>query len=155
METILERVSESNPSVASLLLLISHNRQQSPLRSALLIEKMIRRNPKGGVQSNEDDTCNQSSQNIGSHISRNKSDDGKNAQNPQNNFIIERLVEENERLVAKEVEEQPSDEDEQEDDDRNRVPEQAEEDDDEHGQGVINAEVVDVLADSGHGVVVA
>ena len=65
------------------------------------------------------------------------------------------MVEENERLVAKEVAEQPTNEDEEKYDDRNRVPEQAEENDYEHHQGVINTKVVDVLADSGHGVVIA
>lgn len=116
---------------------------------------MIGRDPKRSVQPYEDDPCNQSPQHIRSHVSRHKSNNGNDAKNAQHNFIIERLVEENERLVAEEVEEQPGDEDEEEHDDRDRVPEQAEEDDDEHHEGVIDAEVVDVLADSGHGVVVA
>lgn len=124
--TNLRRIEESNPGVTPLWLLIPDHRQQPTSGGGLLIEKMIGRNPKRSVQSYHDDPRYQSSQHIGSHISRHKSNYGNNTQNAQHNFIIERLVEEDERVVAEEVEEQPADEDEQEHDDRNRVPEEAE-----------------------------
>jgi len=56
------------------------------------------------------------------------------------------------RLISEEVEENPENKDGEEDDHGDRVPEEAEEEDDEHNQGVVEAKVVEVASDSGHGV---
>ena len=54
-------------------------------------------------------------------------------------------------MIAKEVEERPSDEDGKEDDHGDRVPEEAEEEDEEHDKRVVHTEVIEVALDAGGG----
>lgn len=61
------------------------------------------------------------------------------------------MVEQDDRLGAGEVEEDPRSEDSDEDDERDRVPEEREEEDEKRDGGVVGAEVVEVALGAGGG----
>ena len=54
-------------------------------------------------------------------------------------------------MIAKEVEERPSDEDGKEDDHGDRVPEEVKDEDEERDEHVIHAEMIEVVLDVGGG----
>lgn len=80
-----------------------------------------------------------------------QSHDGDDSESPQNDAVIDDSVENYERFVAEEVEEEPGDEDEEEDDEGDGVPEEAEEEDEEDKHRVVHAEVAEVALDSDGG----
>lgn len=64
--------------------------------------------------------------------------------------IINQTVEYNQRLIAEEIEEQPSSHEDNEDDEGDRVPEEAKEEDWEDENGVVHTEVTDVDWNAGN-----
>ncbi|CAN6553950.1 unnamed protein product [Malus baccata var. baccata] len=129
----------------------AHNRDQPTFGSFLLVGIQILRSPKRRVQPNNRDPNQNRHQHVQPHVRENQSHDGDDGENPQNDAVVDDSVENYERFVAEEVEEEPGDEDEEEDNEGDWVPEEAEEEDKEDEHRVVYAEVAEVALDSDGG----
>lgn len=130
----------------------TNDRNQSPVLRFLLVEELIVRNPKCSVEA--DDHCGdyQRNEHIQPYMREHERDDCDNSKRHQNDSVINLPVEDDDRIVAEEIEEEPGDEHDQEHDHRDRMPQEAEEDDKEDDDGVIDAEVAEIEVDSGSSV---
>lgn len=73
------------------------------------------------------------------------------AKNDQDDAVIDRTAQNDNWVIAKEVEEEPGEENDQENDERAWVPQEAEEEDEEYGHGVVDPEVGEVAAEAHFG----
>ncbi|KAB2636788.1 E3 ubiquitin protein ligase DRIP2-like [Pyrus ussuriensis x Pyrus communis] len=130
---------------------VHHNREQPTFGSFLLVGIQIIRPPKRSVQPNNREPNQNRYQHVQPHVREDQSHDGDDSESPQNDAVIDDSVENYERFVAEEVEEEPGDEDEEEDDEGDGVPKEAEEEDEEDKHRVVHAEVAEVALDSDGG----
>jgi len=76
---------------------------------------------------------------------------GEGSERGEDEAVVERAVEHDNRAITEEVEEEPRGEDCDEHNKRNRFPEEAEEQDEERDHGVIHTEVAEIAPDAERG----
>ncbi|RXH78243.1 hypothetical protein DVH24_001761 [Malus domestica] len=124
-------------------------REQSPIRRFLIVHNKILRPPKHRMQPNQNDPNHPRNDDVDPHVSQDQSHNRHHRKNNHHDSVRDHKPEHLEGLVTGEVEHEPGGEDDQEDDDGEWVVEEAEEEHDQGDQGVVGAEVGQVLGESG------
>lgn len=93
------------------------------------------------MQTHNNNTNNQSYQNINPNMSSHKPNNTNNSQTTYHNSIIQCSIKNNKRTIPRKVKKEPRDEKDQENNHGNRVPKKAEEDDEEDCGGVVELKV--------------
>lgn len=133
----------------------AYHGQQSSLRSLLLIEKQVVRDPEGRVEHHDCGTDHQGNEHIQPDVGEHESHHCDKGQHKEDDPVAEGSAEDNDRLVAEEVQGEPARENDDEDDHGYGVKKEAKKEDDEDDDGIVDLEVDDVTADSGHGLAIA
>lgn len=100
------------------------------------------------MQANNQNNNGHGNHHIQPNVTEDQSNDCKEAQKNQNSRITDGAVENDEWVVAEEVEEEPTEEDDQEDDHGNWVPQEAEKQNEECHHDVVDSEVGEVSFDA-------
>lgn len=108
----------------------THNWEQPTLRCLALIQEQILCAPEGGVSAANDQRNNQGYEDIHPDVSKHQCHNSDQAQRHQDEAVIDDSAEDEEWIVAGEVEEKPADEHHQEDDHGDGVVDEAAEEDD-------------------------
>ncbi|KAF5442052.1 hypothetical protein F2P56_018806 [Juglans regia] len=149
------RNNYSNPSIWGWpWCLCPHDRDQPTFHGAFLVKKQFIRATKTCVQPDNHGPNNQSHQNIQPDIGEQQCDHSNKSQNTKHNPVVQGSIEEDDRSVSIEVEEEPGDKYNEKDNHGDGLPQQAEVEDEEHGHDVVDSEMVEVPSDAGNGVLV-
>lgn len=124
-------------------------REQSAIRRFLVIHNKVLRAPKHRVQGNQSHPNHHWNDDVEPHMGQDQSQHRNQPKNNHNNPVSDSKAKDLEGLVTWEVENEPRGKDDQEDDDGDRVVYEAEEEHDQEDQGVVRAEMGQVLGQSG------
>lgn len=126
----------------------THSGDQSPARGLPLVKEQIVRNPEDRVDCNEHQPRRDRPEHVRSQICGDEREEGGHGEQAKDGPVLESMAEEDERLVAGEVEVEPGGGEGDGAGQGGRLPDEAEGEGDEEGDGVVGAEVSDVSADA-------
>lgn len=100
----------------------AHNREQPTLATVRFTRIQILRSPKRCVESHDKSPNQNGNHHVQPNVGQNQGYDRNYGEDHQNEAVVDCTVENDQGIVAEEVEEEPGDEDDQEDDHGDWVP---------------------------------
>uniref|UniRef100_A0A0A9CK53 Uncharacterized protein n=1 Tax=Arundo donax TaxID=35708 RepID=A0A0A9CK53_ARUDO len=119
-----------------------HRRVPAPNLVVGVVLRLVQR----GVQDDEHEPDEQRGEDVGGGVGEQQESERDDGEHGEDDAVADDAAEEDEWLVAEEVEDEPGEHADEEDDEGDGVPEQGEEDDDEDDDGVVHGEVGEVGA---------
>lgn len=112
------------------------------------MQEQIIRLPHSGVDQNQHSSDQKRQQDIERRVGQKQEHKCEHQEHSRHQSIVNQIAEEDQRLISKEIEEQPNGEHGGEDDEGDRMPEEAQEENQEDDNDIIHTEVGDVGFDA-------